>query len=74
MYLMAETNVHELNLINYKWRDINPTNPEEGPLCKGGAGMVDYGGNVMCNRRIWLSCSCEEFSASTGSSFHLGYR
>ena len=47
-YGRCTTNVHELNLNNYKWRTINSTNPEEGPLCKGGAGMVDYGEEMLC--------------------------
>ena len=44
----CEANIHELNLNNYKWRIINPTNPEEVPLCKYRAGMVDYGEEMLC--------------------------
>ena len=47
-YERREANIHELNLNDHKWRTINPTNPEEGPLCKGGAGMVDYGEEMLC--------------------------
>ena len=43
-------NIHELNLNNYIWRYIYiyPTNPEEGPLSKSGAWMVDYGEEMLC--------------------------
>ena len=47
-YERHEVYVHELNLNHYKWRTINPINPEKGPLCKGGAGIVDYGEEMFC--------------------------
>ena len=40
--------IHELDLLNYTWRKLDPKNPGEGPFLKDKAGMVAYGQEMLC--------------------------
>ena len=40
--------VWELDLNTFIWRECVPKNPSEGPMPKDKAGMVAYGGDMLC--------------------------
>ena len=42
------SSVWELDLNTFIWRECVPKNPSEGPMPKDKAGMVAYGGDMLC--------------------------
>lgn len=48
MHGNRNADIHELNLMSFKWRQLEVSNPELGPMLKDKAGIVDYGEEMLC--------------------------
>ena len=71
-YGRRNADVHELNLVDYKWKKLSDHDEERaGPLKKDKTGMVNYGDDMLCI--VGGYChpdKWKEFVGQRGASYH----